>query len=318
METPQTRSTCVRDLARTHGFDRCGIAPLGPISRAEYVKQWLAAGMAGTMGYLYRRRESRLDPSKLLPGARSAIVVALNYHQSALPPESGPPRGRVAMYAWGEDYHVVMRDRLAALLAEVRAALQEPFEAEVCVDTSAIIERELAAAAGIGWIGKNTLTLHHELGSYFFIGSILTTLDLMPDAPIADHCGRCTRCLDACPTQAFPAAYQMDARRCISYLTIEHRGEIAPELQPLIGQWVFGCDVCQEVCPFNREAPLTREPRFAPQTPPAAPSLTELCRWDADTYRQAVAGSATERATLAMWQRNAKIAAANSTGGGRT
>ena len=167
------------------------------------------------------------------------------------------------MYAWGDDYHEVIRSKLGALVERMRTELVEPFEARVCVDTAPILERELAAAAGIGWIGKNTLVLHHELGSYFFLGAIVTTLDLAPDEPLPDHCGTCTACLDACPTQAFPKPYEMDASRCISYLTIEHRGDISKPFQKMMGDWVFGCDVCQEVCPYNRSAPTTREPRIA-------------------------------------------------------
>jgi len=330
--TPTERSQRVKQLAEQQGFDRCGIAPLGPIDRADYLLEWLQRGMAGTMGYLHRRRESRHDPSRFLPGARSAIVVAVNYHQppSALPAD-GAPRGRVAQYAWGEDYHVVVRERLEGLLGDLRSAMDELFEARVCVDTSAIVERALAARAGVGWIGKNTLVLHESLGSYFFLGEILLTLDLAPDHPAADHCGSCTRCLEACPTGAFPAPYQMDARRCISYLTIEHRGEIPGELHAGMGDWIFGCDICQEVCPFNRDAPTTREPRFAlgeritlerSVAPGAAdasprtdddpnPRLDEVLAWDADAHRATTQGRATDRATLAMWRRNAAIARAN-------
>lgn len=312
--TPVERSGRIKSLAAAAGFERCGIARLGPLARGDYFLDWLRDGMAGTMGYLHRRRETRLDPSTLLPGARSAIVAALNYFQHDTPDndaDNDEPRGRVAMYAWGDDYHVVLRERLEKLVREIRAALPEAFEAKVCVDTSAIIEREIAAAAGVGWIGKNTLVLHHQLGSYFFLGEILTTLDLAPDAPLADRCGSCTRCLDACPTQAFPAPYRMDARRCISYLTIEHRGEIPDEFHHAMGDWVFGCDVCQQVCPYNRDPPRTREPRFAPRPPGPLPKLTDIPTWDQATYARIVANSATDRATLDMWRRNAAIAAKN-------
>jgi epoxyqueuosine reductase len=193
----------------------------------------------------------------------------------------------------------------------MRAVLSEPFDAKICVDTSPVIERELAAMAGIGWIGKNTLVLHETLGSYFFLGVVLTSLDLAHDAPSPDHCGSCTRCLDACPTQAFPRPYQMDASRCISYLTIEHRGDMPSELHAPIGDWVFGCDVCQEVCPYNRDAPLTREPRFAPRPPGPRPDLDEIAAWSDTTYQSAVNGSAADRARLDMWRRNARIVLEN-------
>ncbi len=306
------RTELVKRLAFEQGFERCGIAAPGPIERGEYLRAWLATGRAGSMGYLHRRISSRLDPRELLAGARAVIVVALQYHQPEPPVPDDRPRGRVAMYAWGEDYHTVIREKLDALIACLRSELHEAFDAKACVDTSAIVERELAAAAGVGWIGKNTLVLNPELGSYFFLGEIITTLDLAPDAVSADHCGTCTRCLDACPTGAFPKAYEMDARRCISYLTIEHRGAIAPELQAGIQDWVFGCDICQQVCPFNRKSPSTHEPRFAIRPLGARPSLEEIKNWNESEYRASVNGSATDRATLAMWKRNAQIASSQS------
>ena len=312
--TPSERSDVVKRLAEQAGFDRCGIAPLGPLPRGGYFLQWLRAGHAGTMGYLHRRRASRLDPRELLPGARSAIVAAVSYRQSppnSPSPDAASPQGRVAMYAWGRDYHVVVRDRLEAFRDRLAASMDVPFDARICVDTSPIIERELAAQAGIGWIGKNTLVMHQSIGSLFFLGELLTTLELCPDAPAADHCGSCTRCLDACPTQAFPAAYQMDARRCISYLTIEHRQDIPTELERAIGEWVFGCDICQTVCPFNPRAPHTIDPRFAPRPPGPFVGLDEVERWTADDYARQTQDSATDRARLDMWKRNARIARKN-------
>jgi epoxyqueuosine reductase len=215
------------------------------------------------------------------------------------------------MYAWGEDYHVVVREKLTALLDRLRDALTEPFAAKVCVDTAPLVEREWAAQAGIGWIGKNTLVLDDQLGSYFFLGAIVTTLELEPDEPVADHCGTCTACLEACPTSAFPAAYQMDAPRCISYLTIEHRANIPAEFHEKMGNWVFGCDVCQEVCPFNRRASLTREPRFAIRPPGAEPLLNEILSWTPEDYRAQLKGSAMKRAKLGMLHRNAAITRKN-------
>lgn len=309
--TDAQRCDRIKQAAAEIGFDRCGIAPAAEIPRAEFVREWLAKGFAGTMGYLHRHVESRVDVRAWLPSARSVIVVALNYGQPT-PPKPDPgapgPRGRVAMYAWGEDYHVVVREKLESLVARMREQLAEPFEAKVCVDTSAIIERELAAMAGVGWIGKNTMVLHPSLGSYFFLGAIITDLALTPDAPEPDHCGTCTRCLEACPTQAFPQPYIMDARRCISYLTIEHRGEIEPELAAKMGDWVFGCDVCQEVCPYNREVRQTAEPRFVPPSADAAwPVLEDIAAWDEAAYRRATDGKAMDRAKLEMWKRNSRI-----------
>lgn len=322
--TAAERTRLVERLASELGFERCGVAAAGPIARGEYLREWLAAGRAGTMGYLHRRIHSRLDPRELLPGARSVIVLALQYRQPEPPTPNDRPRGKVAMYAWGEDYHTVVRDKLESLIACLKSELRDSFDSKACVDTSAVVERELAAAAGIGWIGKNTLVLNPDLGSYFVLGEIITTLELVPSAASVDHCGTCTRCLDACPTAAFPKPYEMDARRCISYLTIEHRGTIPPDLQGGMENWVFGCDICQQVCPFNREAPSTREPRFGIRPPGPHPALDEITKWDKTGYLSSVDGGATDRATLAMWIRNAQIASSHpvqrgfSSGGGQT
>lgn len=271
------------------------------------------------MGYLHQHVAERCDASVLVPGARTVIVVALNYHQPAPDIVAESPvdtdnaaRGRVAMYAWGDDYHRVIKRKLFAMVDAMREVIDEPFEAKACVDTVPLLEREYAMRAGIGWIGKNTLVLDAKLGSYFFLGEIVTTLALPFDAPAADHCGRCTRCLDACPTDAFPAPYELDASRCISYLTIEHRGEDIPEeFHADMRDWVFGCDVCQQVCPHNRAAPTTREPRFAPRTPGPTPKLDDLLTWSDADYAEALRGSAIKRAKPDMLRRNARIAQAN-------
>ncbi len=331
--TPTDLNACVKAAAAEVGFERCGVAKAAAIGRGDYVRWWLDQGMAGSMEYLHRHLEKRLDPRELLPGAKSAIVVALVYKQPANqsrdregavsdPQTASPltkggprgvrePRGRVAMYAWGEDYHDVLRDKLREMEKRMRAQVSEPFECRICVDTAPIIERELAAAAGIGWIAKNTLVIDPELGSYFFLGVMLTTLDIVADKPMADHCGTCTACLEACPTQAFTAPYELNASRCISYLTIEHRGDISKPFQEMMGDWVFGCDVCQDVCPHNRKAPDTREPRFAARDPAPAPPLQELLAWNENEYREKLRGSAMSRAKLDMLQRNARIARAN-------
>jgi epoxyqueuosine reductase len=215
------------------------------------------------------------------------------------------------MYAWGRDYHRVIKDKLHAVIDQLRARLTEPFEARACIDTAPLLERELAMQAGIGWIGKNTLVLHEELGSYLFLGEIVTTLPLVPDAPAIDHCGSCTRCLEACPTQAFPAPYEMDARRCIAYHTIERRSDIPSDFHGAIGEWLFGCDICQEVCPFNRGAPLTSEQQLTGGPLRSALPLAEVAAWGDEDYHKALRGSAIKRARLDMLQRNARIVAAN-------
>ncbi|MCO6439194.1 MAG: tRNA epoxyqueuosine(34) reductase QueG [Phycisphaerae bacterium] len=314
---PQELRTTVLRLAARAGFDLCGIAPAEPHARGDYLRAWLAAGRAGSMDYLHRNLESRLDPRELLDGARSVIVTAMNYHQpqAAFNPNDSTdarPRGRVARYAWGEDYHRILKDRLFDLVHSLEQALPSPFRFRVCVDTAPIIERELAARAGLGWIGKNTMVLSRRLGSYFFIGEVLTDLDIAADEPASDHCGACTACLDACPTAAFPAPYEMDASRCISYLTIEHRGAIDDSLAALTGDWLFGCDVCQEVCPYNREAPATIDPQLAARHPAPDVDLQEVLAWTPDDYRRHLRGRAMKRAKLDMLQRNARIALDNS------
>jgi len=322
---PAEASRLVKHYGAQLGFERCGIARAAPLARASYVEAWLDSGRGGTMDYMHRYLAQRIDPTQLLDGAKSVIVVALNYNQPhpsrererpvtldrGDPHEADAARGKVAVYAWGDDYHDVLRTKLNGLLGHLRTELHEGFAAKVCVDTAPVIEREWAAASGVGWIGKNTLVLHESLGSYFFLGVVVTTLELEPDAPALDHCGTCTACLDACPTAAFPAPYEMDASRCVSYLTIEHRGAIAEELHESMGSWVFGCDICQEVCPHNRRAPTTTEPRFAIRPPGPEPVLDELLHWSPDDYRTTLKGSAMRRAKLDMLQRNARIARTN-------
>jgi len=305
------RTQFVKALAGSVGFDRCGVAPARPLPRGDYVKQWPASGRAGTMAYLHRYLDQRLNPANLLEGARSVVMVSLSYNQPAPPRPMDEPRGRVAMYAWGGDYHKVMKRKLHELADRLRDALPEPFEAKACVDTAPLLEREAAALSGIGWIGKNTLVMNERDGSYIFLGGLVTTLALEADEPGQDHCGTCTACLDACPTDAFPAPYEMDASRCISYLTIEHRDDIDPSLHDAMGDWVFGCDVCQEVCPHNSRAPTTNEPRFAVREPWPYPSLNDMLRWSEQDYADAVRGSAVKRAKPHMLRRNARIASQN-------
>lgn len=302
----------VKQTGARLGFDRVGIAPAGPIRRGDYLRQWLALGRAGRMAYLHRNLDKRMDPSGMLPGARSIIVVAMSYRPAADvagkdSPTAAEGLGRIARYAWGLDYHAVLRERLRRFVDRLRSEGGEPFDARICVDTAPIVEREIAEAAGIGWIGKNTLVLHECLGSYLFLGEIITTLALEPDEPVANRCGSCTACLDACPTGALVEPHRMDASRCISYLTIEHRGEIPEEFREAIGPWLYGCDICQEVCPFNRKAPPTREPAFAPRPPAPAVPPGEIGQWTLDDYRRATSDRAMRRASLEMLRRNAAI-----------
>jgi epoxyqueuosine reductase len=296
------------------GFDLVGITTLGPATTAPAFERWLAVGHQGEMDYLRRGAELRADTSRPEPGMITAVVVALDYggHE---------PPGPVARYARGEDYHRVMWDRLDELLAWVRDEASPGVRGRAYVDTGPILERDLARKAGLGWFGKNTMLLNPRLGSFFFLGALFLDLPLEPDAPFTEeHCGTCTRCLDACPTQAFTAPGVMDARRCISYLTIEHRSAIAPEFHAALADHLYGCDICQEVCPWNEKfAHPVREPRFVAREPVArqgalrsAEDLArELMAMDDPTYRAAFRHSAMTRAKREGLRRNAEIVLEN-------
>ena len=299
-----TLTESVKALARQLGFDRVAIGPAGPPEHGAEFQRWVEAGHAATMTYLERRIEERLDPGRLLPGVASIVCVALNYHQGDAGYPSWEP---VARYAWGRDYHDVIGPRLEELAGHLRDAAGARCRAYV--DTGPVLERDMAARAGLGWIGKNTMLLHPALGSWFFIGVVLTTAELAHDAPLPDRCGSCRACLEACPTGAFVAPYVLDARRCISYLTIEHRGALDPALHDRMGHWQFGCDVCQSVCPWNRKAPVTREPAFRPAAPyPGAASVLVM---NDEEFRRRFAGTALTRPKAPGMRRNATIALEN-------
>jgi epoxyqueuosine reductase len=306
----------------------------------ENTSEWLARGYAGEMKYLADPR--RADPNRAIPGIRSVIVCLLNYNTEqplstdrAIPDKDGEPRGWISRYAWGDDYHDVLRERLDALIEFLRGRFSGPFDARAYVDTGPVQERVLAKHAGLGWLGKNTLLLNQSFGSYFFLGVILTTLELEPtlapqELPPPDLCGSCRRCLDACPTEAFVEPYVMDARKCISYLTIELRGAIPEEYREPIGNHVFGCDICQDVCPWNRRAPVSALPQFQPrlfpsfeQNPTAAnltsqdeslelPRLEWLLGLSESKFREFFRGSPIKRAKWRGLLRNACIALGNS------
>jgi epoxyqueuosine reductase len=247
-------SATIKQRALELGLDACGITSADPARYAAFFQQWSADGKAGEMQWLARDPERRSDPGKVLPGARSIIVAGLNYWQA-----QPAGRGRIARYALGEDYHHVLLEKLETMAAEITAS---GALAKIYVDTGPVLEKPLAERAGIGWQGKSTMLIHPKLGPWLLLGEIITTLELEPDAPQGDHCGTCSRCLTACPTGAITAPYQLDARRCIAYLTIELKGSIPEELRPLIGDRVYGCDECLDVCPWNRFAQTTREARF--------------------------------------------------------
>ena len=303
-------AAAIKREARRLGFALVGIARVErPVGAAAY-EAWAEGGLAGEMGYMVARRAERVEPSRYAPWARSAICVGMHYGQAEEAPPHDParPRGRVARYARGRDYHDVLRTRLEALVAFIRAEAQAPVEARICVDTSPVLERDLAARAGLGWIGKNTMLIHPRQGSWFFLGEVLVSLDLPPDAPSGDRCGRCERCLPACPTGAFLAPHVLDARRCIAYLTIELKGPIPRDLRPLIGDWVFGCDICQEVCPYNARPGPQGEPAFGPSRGLDAPDLIELLRITDAEFRHRFAGSPITRAKRRGLLRNVAVA----------
>ena len=266
----------VESRAKELGFDLCGVVSAREFPELEHMEGWLARGFAGEMKYLSDAR--RRTAHGAFPGLRSVIVCALNYNTNVprsteVPhlPDNGEPRGWISRYAWGDDYHEVVQEKLGELMSAMREHFEEPFEARVYADTGPLHERIFAKYAGLGWVGKNTLLLNQRLGSWIFLGAILTTLDLTPTMeqgtlPPPDLCGSCRRCIDACPTHAFVEPYVMDARRCISYLTIELRQAIPEELRDPIGNHVFGCDICQDVCPWNRRAPETGHEEFEPRT----------------------------------------------------
>ncbi|HTL97130.1 MAG TPA: tRNA epoxyqueuosine(34) reductase QueG [Gemmatimonadaceae bacterium] len=312
MTTPHVPSLAHRIKAQAYGlgFDLAGIAPLGIADSADAFDDWIARGYAGDMTYLERRTEVRRDSRRPVPGATSAVVVGLDYG-------GREPTGPVARYARGDDYHDVMLDKLRALHTWIASQVGRDVPGKAYVDTGPVLERDLARRAGLGWLGKNTMLINPALGSYFFIGSLFLALDLAADAPFtADHCGRCTRCLDACPTQAFAEAHVLDARRCISYLTIELRGDMAPEMRPLVGELLYGCDVCQEVCPWNQKfARQLREPAFSPRETVvdrgARSMARDLLAMSEETFSTAFARSPMKRAKLRGLKRNAAVVLGN-------
>jgi epoxyqueuosine reductase len=337
---PRADTPWVVDRAKSLGFDLCGVVRAEKFPELAHTPEWLARGYAGEMNYLADPRRS--DPQRAMPGIQSVIVCALNYHTAhplstdlAAKSNDGEPRGWISRYAWGDDYHALLLNKLNHLVDFLRLQFSEPFEARAYVDTGPLQERVLAKYAGLGWLGKNTLLLNQSLGSFFFLGVILTTLDFEPtlaaaELPPPDLCGSCTKCLDACPTQAFVAPYVMDARKCISYLTIELRGSIPEELREPMGRHVFGCDICQDVCPWNRRAPSTTTEELQPRVfrsgdtsqagtsqPPASesllfPRLEWLASLSESEFRELFRASPIKRAKWRGLIRNACIALGNS------
>lgn len=312
----------VKEAAARTGFDLCGVAPIRDFAELKYFPEWIAAGHAGEMKYLESRAESgglkRASLRSAVPWARSVIVCCINYNTAE--PNSNathePDRGWISRYAWGgEDYHESVRRRLQAVEKVLRDAdMPEAAELQTrsYVDTGPLVERVYARYAGVGWIGKNTCVINQKLGSWFFLGVILTSLALLPDFPAPDRCGTCTRCIDACPTDALIAPYRLDSNRCISYLTIEKRGDIPEELRQGMGRHVFGCDICQDVCPWNRKSPPTAAAEFQPREGLVNPALEWIAAMSENDYRRTFKNSAIRRAKRGGLRRNAVIAMGNS------
>lgn len=306
----------IRAQALTLGFVRCGFAAATATPHGDALRRWIDAGRHGSMAYMERAPEQRTDPRHLLPEARSVIVVAASYSnplQREAEPGGDQPVGRIARYARGQDYHLVLRQRLTQLATWLEQQTGPDTKTRVVVDTAPLLERELAMSAGIGFIGKNTMLIVPAIGSYVLLAELLTSLPLDADSPARPRCGSCDLCLGACPTAAFVEPYQLDARRCISYLTIEHRGDIAPDLRPQMDNWLFGCDVCQQACPYNtptRRPPVLDE-QLAPSDGPAGLALDSALRLRSSTHRRLVRGRALTRTSRATLVRNAAIVAGN-------
>ena len=332
------------EQARALGFDLCGVVRAEKFPELDLAQEWLARGYAGEMKYLADERRS--NPQSVMHGLRSVIVCALNYNSpaqrsvDAFSPERTEARGWISRYAWGQDYHEVLQQKLQTLVSSLPERFSEPHEARIYADTGPLNERVFAKHAGLGWLGKNTLLLNAKLGSWFFLGVILTTLDIPPtlgptELPSPDLCGSCTKCLDACPTGALVEPYVMDARLCISYLTIELRGSIPEALREPMGRHVFGCDICQDVCPWNRRAPVTQAAEFQPRTISQAaaalsqesrpvvaeendeeslflPRLESIAAMSEDQFRTVFRGSPVKRTKWRGLVRNACIALGNS------
>jgi epoxyqueuosine reductase len=307
----------IRRWGRELGFDAIGFAGTDLGDAESGLAAWLAAGCHGDMDYMaaHRARQGwkRARPAELVPGTRSVIVARINYRPDAAAPAAvlgDPRRGYVSRYALGRDYHKLLRNRLQRLAERIGDACG-PCAARVFTDSAPVLEVELASCSGLGWRGKHTLLLDRDAGSWFFLGEIYTDLELPPDVPVTDHCGSCSACIDACPTQAIVAPGRLDARLCISYLTIELKGAIPETLRPLLGNRIYGCDDCQLACPWNRFSPLTREPDFAPRHALDQSTLLQLFAWNEDEFNSRLAGSAIRRIGHERWLRNIAVALGN-------
>ena len=305
-------SAQIKEAAQRLGFELVGISPVRPAPHEQSFAQWLREGLAGNLDYMRRTESLRRDPRQLVPWAVSIISVGMNYYSGySRPVESSESRGWISRYAWGDDYHNLMKGKLEALLESIGQFHDGNIQGKAFVDSGPVLERDFAGIAGLGWIGKNTQLISPKKGSWFFLGELFVDLPLAYDRPIRDRCGRCDLCLKACPTGAFVGPYVLDARRCISYLTIELKDWMPRSLRPLVGNHIFGCDICQEVCPYNVKALATAEIAFQPRPGLHAPELIAFLSLSEAQFRQRFRASPILRAKRRGFLRNVAVALGN-------
>ena len=305
-------SAQIKEAAQRLGFELVGISPMRPAPHEQSFAQWLREGLAGNLDYMQRTESLRRDPRELVPWAVSIISVGMNYYSGySRPVESSESRGWISRYAWGDDYHNLMKGKLEALLESIGQFHDGNIQGKAFVDSGPVLERDFAGIAGLGWIGKNTHLISPKKGSWFFLGELFVDLPLAYDRPIRDRCGRCDLCLKACPTGAFVGPYVLDARRCISYLTIELKDWMPRSLRPLVGNHIFGCDICQEVCPYNVKALPTAEIAFQPRSGLHAPELIAFLSLSEAEFRQRFRASPILRAKRRGFLRNVAVALGN-------
>jgi epoxyqueuosine reductase len=313
--TMRITSHAVKNAAAAAGFDRCGIAPAAAFPELTFLREWLDRGYAGEMQYMHGTAERRADVRNVMPGAQSVISLAIVYNTDYpySTENADPSRAAVARYAWGDDYHDIIGQRLKTLVDQLRAIAGECFDARAYVDTGPVQERVYAQRAGLGWIGKNTCLINPELGSWIFLAAVITNLPLEPDAPSLDQCGTCTLCIDACPTDAIVQPHVLDSTRCLSYLTIEVKGPIPLGQRDDVGEHAYGCDICQEVCPWNLlpSAGMSKDPAWQAREGLDAPKLLDLWQRSDDELRALLKRSAMKRAGVKRLRRNVAVAIGN-------